>query len=76
MKHRLMFKASYSMGTFTVRACGWKASSTTSVPAAVKRLIEKMYDMTPFDLKVERLDSVIGVATWVEITTFPKKEAA
>ena len=76
MKHSLLFKSTFSKGTFTVRACGWKASSTTSVPAAVKRLIEKMYDMTPVDLKVETLDSVIGVATWVEITTFPKKEAA
>ena len=52
MKHSLMFKSSFSMGTFTVRACGWKASSTVSVFAAAQRLIEKMLGSTPDDLEV------------------------
>lgn len=62
------------MGTFTVRACGWKASSTVSVFAAAQRLIEKMYDgTTPADLEVVYVEE-IGVyqATWTE----PKKEVA
>lgn len=72
MKYRLMFKASYSMGTFTVRACGWKASSTTSVPAAVERLIEKMYEHTPVDLQVTPIMHEKGFAVWTEL----KKELA
>lgn len=72
MRHVLMFKSSFSMGTFTVRACGWKASSTTSVPAAVERLIEKMYEHTPVDLKVFPTTGEKGFAHWIE----PKKEAA
>lgn len=73
MKHSLMFKSSCSMSTFTVRACGWKASSTVSVFEAAQRLIVKMYDYSPIDLEVIN-GKTPGVfhATWTEL----KKEAA
>lgn len=61
------------MSAFTVRACGWKASSTVSVFAAAQRLIEKMYDGTATDLEVVN-GKTPGVfhATW----TTPDNAAA
>lgn len=73
MKEILTFTNSFTMGTFTVRACGWKASSTVSVFEAAKRLIEKMYDYTPTDLEVVFVENAnVFQAAWTEA----KKEAA
>lgn len=72
MKESLTLTFSESMGTWTARSCGYKASSTQSRHFAAQRLIEKIYDYIPADLKLDQTDRGTWIATWTE----PKKEAA
>ncbi len=66
MKHSLMFKNSFSIGTFTVRSCGYKASSTQSMQHAFARLIEKMYGYEPKTFVLEQSDRGEWTGSWDE----------
>jgi len=68
----LIITFSESMGTWTARSCGWKASSTNSRTIAAKHLIEKIYDYIPVDMKLDLTDRGTWVASW----RAPQKEAA
>ena len=62
------------MGIWTARSCGYKASASydSSRFYLVQRLIEKIYDYTPVDLKLDQTERGTWVASW----RAPQKEAA